>query len=279
MKVMIRLNKQLSIFTLTLVFLVPITSNAALLVSEREIQVESEKQWEQMVNSIPISRDLKKRTMVRCVAKNIIRQLDEPFRSFDWDIEVFQDPTANAVVLPAGKIGVNTGLFDIATNQDELAAVIGHEIAHVTEKHSYERAKRSMRTQVGAMIGTAVVASKIASKPIYTQSDLYETQNKINAINTMSNVMATYGLNLPYAREQETDADKRGIIFMAEAGFNPIASMSLWKKMKEKDKEQRIPEFASTHPSSTSRINGLASQLADALMLYNQVDKKPNCSY
>ena len=105
---MIRLYKQLSLFTLIALFLVPMTLNAALLVSEREIQVESEKQWDQMVNSIPISRDLKKRTMVRCVAKNIIRQLEEPFRSFEWDIEVFQDPTANAVVLPAGKIGVNT---------------------------------------------------------------------------------------------------------------------------------------------------------------------------
>lgn len=269
-------------FAVTFIFVsnfISITANAALLVSEREIQVESEKQWEQMVNSIPVSRDLSKRTMVRCVAKKIIKELDEPYTSLDWDIEVFQDPSANAVVLPAGKIAVNTGLFDIVSNQDELAAVIGHEIAHVTEQHSYERAKRSMRTQVGAMIGTAVVASKIASKPIYTQSDLYETQNKINAINTMSSVMATYGLNLPYAREQETDADKTGIMFMAKAGFNPIASMSLWKKMKEKDQEKRMPEFASTHPSSTNRINGLASQLADALMLYNRVEKKPNCNY
>jgi predicted Zn-dependent protease len=273
-------NKTFIAFNSSLVLLLSsMNLNAALLVSEREIQVESEKQWEQMINSIPISRDLKKRTMVRCVAKNIIRQMDEPFSSLDWDIEVFEDPAANAVVLPAGKIGVNTGLFEVASNQNELAAVIGHEIAHVTEKHSYERAKRAMRTQVGAMIGTAVVASKIASQPIYTQSDLYETQNKINAINTMSNVMATYGLNLPYAREQETDADKKGIIFMAQAGFNPISSMSLWKKMKAKDQEQRIPEFASTHPSSTTRINGLASQLSDALLLYNQVEKKPNCDY
>ena len=278
---MIKLSNKIFIaFNSSLVLLLSsMNLNAALLVSEREIQVESEKQWEQMINSIPISRDLKKRTMVRCVAKNIIRQMDEPFSSLDWDIEVFEDPAANAVVLPAGKIGVNTGLFEVASNQNELAAVIGHEIAHVTEKHSYERAKRAMRTQVGAMIGTAVVASKIASQPIYTQSDLYETQNKINAINTMSNVMATYGLNLPYAREQETDADKKGIIFMAQAGFNPISSMSLWKKMKAKVQEQRIPEFASTHPSSTTRINGLASQLSDALLLYNQVEKKPNCDY
>ncbi|SVA24311.1 uncharacterized protein METZ01_LOCUS77165 [marine metagenome] len=253
--------------------------NAALLVSEREIVVQSEKQWEQMINSIPISRDLKKRTLVRCVARNIIKQIEEPYSSFDWEIEVFQDPDANAVVLPAGKIGVNTGLFEVASNPNELAAVIGHEIAHVTNKHSYERAKRAKRTEVGALIGSAVVASKIASKPIYTQSDLYEANNKISAINTMSQVMATYGLNLPYAREQESDADKSGIILMARAGFNPIATMSLWKKMKQKDAEKRMPEFASTHPSSANRISGLASQLADALEAYNQVEKKPNCDY
>ena len=270
----------LTIFKLSIVLLLSsMNLHAALLVSEREIVVQSEQQWEQMKQSIPISRDLKKRTLVRCVARNIIKQIEEPYSSFDWEIEVFQDPTANAVVLPAGKIGVNTGLFDVASNPNELAAVIGHEIAHVTNKHSYERAKRAKRTQVGALIGSAVVTSKIASKPIYTQSDLYEANNTISAINTMSQVLATYGLNLPYAREQESDADKSGIILMAKAGFNPIATMSLWKKMKKKDAEKRMPEFASTHPSSDTRISGLASQLSDALEAYNKVEKKPNCNY
>jgi len=278
---MIRLKKNtLIIFNFSIVFLLSsMNLNAALLVSEREIEVQSEQQWEQMINSIPISRDLKTRTLVRCVARNIIKQIEEPYSSFDWEIEVFQDSDANAVVLPAGKIGVNTGLFEVASNPNELAAVIGHEIAHVTNKHSYERAKRAKRTQVGALIGSAVVASKIASKPIYTQSDLYEANNKISAINTMSQVMATYGLNLPYAREQESDADKTGIILMAKAGFNPIATMSLWKKMKAKDAEKRMPEFASTHPSSANRISGLASQLSEALEAYNKVEKKPNCNF
>ena len=278
---MIRQRKNtLIIFNFSIVFLLSsMNLNAALLVSEREIEVQSEQQWEQMINSIPISRDLKKRTLVRCVARNIIKQIEEPYSSFDWEIEVFQDSDANAVVLPAGKIGVNTGLFEVVSNPNELAAVIGHEIAHVTNKHSYERAKRAKRTQVGALIGSAVVASKIASKPIYTQSDLYEANNKISAINTMSQVMATYGLNLPYAREQESDADKTGIILMAKAGFNPIATMSLWKKMKAKDEEKRMPEFASTHPSSANRISGLASQLSEALEAYNKVEKKPNCNY
>ena len=259
----------LTIFNLSIVLLLSsMNLHAALLVSEREIVVQSEQQWEQMKQSIPISRDLKKRTLVRCVARNIIKQIEEPYSSFDWEIEVFQDPTANAVVLPAGKIGVNTGLFAVASNPNELAAVIGHEIAHVTNKHSYERAKRAKRTQVGALIGSAVVTSKIASKPIYTQSDLYEANNTISAINTMSQVLATYGLNLPYAREQESDADKSGIILMAKAGFNPIATMSLWKKMKKKDAEKRMPEFASTHPSSDNRIKNIQTWLNEIIIKY-----------
>ena len=183
---MIRMRKNtLTIFNLSMVLLLSsMNLHAALLVSEREIVVQSEQQWEQMKQSIPISRDLKKRTLVRCVARNIIKQIEEPYSSFDWEIEVFQDPTANAVVLPAGKIGVNTGLFDVASNPNELAAVIGHEIAHVTNKHSYERAKRAKRTQVVALIGSAVETSTIARKPIYTQSVLNEANNTNSSINT-----------------------------------------------------------------------------------------------
>ena len=113
-------------------------TEAALLVSEREIEIESQKAWEQMKTSLPVSRDLSKRTQVNCIAKKIIRQLDEPFVDEDWEIEVFENPGVNAFAMPGGKLGVYTGLFSVASNQDELATVIGHEIAHVTEKHSYE---------------------------------------------------------------------------------------------------------------------------------------------
>ena len=141
-------------------------SDAALLVSEREIEIESEKAWEQMKMSLPISRDLSKRTQVNCIAKKIIRQLDEPFADEDWEIEVFENPGINAFAMPGGKLGVYTGLFTIASNQDELATVIGHEIAHVTNKHSYERAKREMRTRVGTTIGMSVIAGNMSNRQI-----------------------------------------------------------------------------------------------------------------
>ena len=90
----------------------------ALLISELEIQIESEQQWEQMTSQLPISRDLSKRTLIRCVAKNIIRTLDEPYKSNEWEIELFENPGVNAFAMPGGKLGVYTGIFDVAENSD-----------------------------------------------------------------------------------------------------------------------------------------------------------------
>ena len=253
-------------------------TEAALLVSEREIMIESQKAWEQMKTSLPVSRDLSKRTQVNCIAKRIIRQLEEPFVDEDWEIEVFENPGVNAFAMPGGKLGVYTGLFSVASNQDELATVIGHEIAHVTEKHSYERAKREMRTRVGTTIGMAVIAGNMANRQIRSQADIYEMNNQINAVNTMSQILSTYGLNLPFNRQQESDADKTGLRLMAEAGFNPFASLSLWKKMQEDSNRPNL-EFVSSHPSSENRIKGLSSQLSEALKLYNAVERKPRCTF
>ena len=253
-------------------------TEAALLVSEREIMIESQKAWEQMKTSLPVSRDLSKRTQVNCIAKRIIKQLEEPFVDEDWEIEVFENPGVNAFAMPGGKLGVYTGLFSVASNQDELATVIGHEIAHVTEKHSYERAKREMRTRVGTTIGMAVIAGNMANRQITSQADIYEMNNQINAVNTMSQILSTYGLNLPFNRKQESDADKTGLRLMAEAGFNPFASLSLWKKMQEDSNRPNL-EFVSSHPSSENRIKGLSSQLSEALKLYNAVERKPRCTF
>ena len=266
-----------NLFFLILLLLLP-KVDASILVSEREIEIESEKAWEQMKTSLPISRDLRKRTQVNCIAKKIIRQLDEPFVDEDWEIEVFENPGVNAFAMPGGKLGVYTGLFSVASNQDELATVIGHEIAHVTEKHSYERAKREMRTRVGTTIGMAVIAGNMANRQIRSQADIYEMNNQINAVNTMSQILSTYGLNLPFNRKQESDADETGLRLMAEAGFNPFASLSLWKKMQEDSNRPNL-EFVSSHPSSENRIKGLSSQLSEALQLYNAVERKPRCTF
>ena len=253
-------------------------SQSALLVSEREIEIESEKAWEQMLVQNPLSRDLTKRALVRCVAKNIIKQLDEPYRSNEWEIVLFENPGVNAFAMPGGKMGVFSGLFEVAEGQDELATVIGHEIAHVTMKHSYERAKRDMRTQIGSTLGMAVLMGNIANQQITSQAELNQINNQINSINMMSQIFAEYGLNLPFSRSQEKDADKAGLFYMASAGFNPLASLTLWKKMKNEGNRPNL-EFVSSHPSDKKRINGLSSQLSKTLTEYNAVERKPNCDY
>ncbi len=253
-------------------------AQTALLVSEREIEIESEKAWEQMLAQNPRSRDLTKRALVRCVAKNIIKQLDEPYRSSSWEIELFENPGVNAFAMPGGKLGVFSVLFEEAADQDKLATVIGHEIAHVTKKHSYERAKRDMRTQIGATIGMAVLMGNMASKQITSQAELNQINNQINTINMMSQIMAEYGLNLPFNRSQEKDADKAGLLYMARAGFNPLKSLSLWKKMQDQGNRPNL-EFVSSHPSDKKRINGLSSQLSKTLRAYNAVARKPSCGY
>ena len=250
----------------------------ALLVSEREIEMESQKAWEQMLAQNPLSRDLRKRSLVRCVANNIIKQLDEPYRSIDWEIKLFENPGVNAFAMPGGKMGVFSGLFDVAEGQDELATVIGHEIAHVTMKHSYERAKRDMRTQIGSTIGMAVLMGNVANQTITSQAELNQINNQINSINMMSQIFAEYGLNLPFSRSQEKDADKAGLLYMARAGFNPLASLTLWKKMKNEGNRPNL-EFVSSHPSDKKRINGLSSQLSKTLSEYNAIERKPNCGY
>ena len=174
-----------------------------------------------MLAQNPISRDLRKRSLVRCVANNIIKQLDEPYRSIDWEIKLFENPGVNAFAMPGGKMGVFSGLFDVAEGQDELATVIGHEIAHVTMKHSYERAKRDMRTQIGSTIGMAVLMGNVANQTITSQAELNQINNQINSINVMSQIFAQYGLNLPLVEARKKTLTKQVCCIWQELDLIP----------------------------------------------------------
>ena len=135
-----------------------------------------------------------------------------------------------------------------------------------------------MRTQIGATIGMAILMGNMASKQITSQAELNQINNQINTVNMMSQIMAEYGLNLPFNRSQEKDADKAGLLYMARAGFNPLKSLSLWKKMQDQGNRPNL-EFVSSHPSDKKRINGLSSQLSKTLSAYNAVARKPSCGY
>jgi predicted Zn-dependent protease len=226
------------------------------LVSEREVSIQADEQFEQMRAEVPISNDVEARSYIVCVANAIIATLEPPYSELDWDIEVFDDDMINAFAMPGGKIGVFTGILKAAKNQDQLGSVLGHEVAHVTEQHSVERANRTMTTQYGAVAMDAVLGS----------GDIVQTG-------------AQLGILLPYGRGQESEADTVGLDYMADAGFDPRASVQLWKNMAEENKGAP-PEFLSTHPSSDSRISDLVRQLPASLNRYNaakEAGKNPEC--
>jgi len=220
--------------------------------------------FDQMKRQIPQSKDRRTTNYVGCVAAAIVAELP-PVQARDWQVVVFEDPSANAFALPGRRIGVHTGLLKVATNQDQLAAVIGHEIAHVIAGHANERISQAFATQTGLQL--AQVAAGAASPA---------QQQLIGLLGAG----AQYGIILPYSRTHETEADLVGLDLMAHAGFDPAASVRLWTNMSGQGSQQP-PEILSTHPSHGRRIRDLEQRVPAARKLYTaarQAGKKPACS-
>ena len=165
--------------------------------------------------------------------------------SFDWDVNVLQSDQVNAFCLPGGKIAVYTGLVPVAENADAMAVVIGHEISHALLRHGAQRMTEQKLSQLGQMAGAMSGMSQ----------------------QSMQAVMAVYGYghSLPYARKQESQADEMGLMIAAAACFNPQEAVPLWQRMDSQSGGQKPPEFASTHPSASTRIQDLQSLMPKAM--------------
>lgn len=193
---------------------------------------------------------------VNCIADRITSVLPAQ----QWEVVLFDSPLVNAFALPGGYIGVYTGMLNVAENEDQLAAVMGHEVAHVLARHSNEKVSRSQMTDTGLqLLNVGLSAAGVESAGTLTQ---------LAALGT--NVLIT----LPYGREQETEADVMGVELMARAGFDPAASVDLWRNM-AKASEGAPPEMLSTHPSHGTRIAELTEQMATAEPLYQAAKQQP----
>jgi predicted Zn-dependent protease len=244
----------------------PTGRSQMILRSDDQLAAEAAQQFSEMRASIPLETDRYTIDYIHCVATAVVDALDPEFRDLDWDMAVFDHEAVNAFAMPGGKIGVMTGILAAADNQDRLAAVLGHEIAHVTARHSNERASRSPVAGVGIQVA-AVLLGAGHSGATYTA---YEALNQGAAL----------GIMLPFNRAQETEADVIGLEFMARAGFDPRQSVPLWQNMAQKAGGDEPAEFLSTHPSSDKRIDNLVSQFGTTLVLYNEAQtngRKPDC--
>lgn len=214
---------------------------------------------------LPQSSSSQQTAYVRCVVNAITRQLPASAQA-QWDVAVFVDESPNAFALPGGKVGVYTGIFSVARNQDQLAAVIAHEIGHVISRHHDERVTR----QYGAQAGLGIIGALVGSQ--YGEAAGQTTQQLGGAA-----VQAT--LLLPNNRTQESEADVVGQRLMADAGFNPQRAVNLWQNMIAAS-ANRQPQWLSTHPNPESRIAELGARAGGLMPNYESAraaGRKPAC--
>lgn len=247
------LNKKLFLilaanFLLTACATSPTGRSQLLMMPDAQVEQMGLQAFTQTKQSKPVSKSNRYKNFVTCIAKPLVQQVGG-----NWEVVVFEDPTLNAFALPGNKIGVHTGLIKLVDNQDQLAAVIGHEIGHVMAKHSNERLSEKTAADVGLQLVSATVGSSIG-------------QLGMSALG----LAAEYGVLLPFSRTHESEADIIGLSLMAKAGFNPQQSIVLWQKMSKASEGQKTPEFLSTHPADSTRIDDLNQYMPNAFNQYKQ---------
>ena len=229
-------------------------SEAQILTTQKDVEAELRVQWMEMKRSTPQHPSQRVQRFVQCIAFAIIDVIPKEFQDLNWEIIVFDDDARNAMVTPEGKIAVFSGLLEVADTANELAAVLGHEVAHLTEDHVKERVRRGVGTGIFGALGGGLtgIQSQEAAQVVF---------------------------QMPFQREQEREADLVGMTYMALAGYNPASALSLWRDMGG-DRSQRPPEWLSTHPDPEYRMSDMAKNLAPALTTYNEsldVGIRPLC--
>jgi len=184
------------------------------------------------------------------------QNLKDPTAYFQWEyILIDNEKIKNAWCMPGGKIAVYTGLLDITKNKDGLAAVMGHEVAHAVAKHSVERASRGVLMKTTIQITDILTGGKISQV------------NRTTGMDTVG-LLAQLGLMNPFNRKQETEADYLGMIFASLSGYDIRETVKVWERMKEANKGKEPPEFMSTHPSSSNRINNISKWINEIIIKY-----------
>src|SRR5262249_18941484 len=239
-----------------------------LVVSSAEMDKAAAPQYQQLIKTESpkgnVNRDPTQTERAQGIAKRLIPQT-AVFRKdaldWKWEVNVLTSPEVNAWCMPGGKIAVYTGLIEkLQVTDDELAAVMGHEISHALREHGRERAAQQMAAGAGASLAGAVADIFLpGSGQLATKG---------------AGLGAQVGVLLPYSRVQETEADRMGVELAARAGYDPRAAITLWQKMAKLSGGNAPQQFLSTHPSSDTRIKDLTEYSQKVLPLYEQARAK-----
>ncbi len=239
------------------------------LVQESELQLMAVSQYKTFLseNNVLSSGNSKDAAMVDHVGTRIANAITKYYNNQDkgtvlegykWEFNTVDSKEVNAWCMPGGKVVVYTGLLPVTQNETALAIVMGHEIAHSIAKHGNERMSQAMVQQLGGM----ALETALSQKPKETQ-DLFMLSYGIGS---------EVGAMLPWSRQQETEADKYGLIYAAMAGYDPQEAIPFWQRMSTTGGASP-PEFLSTHPSNETRLRKLEQFMPEALKYYNPGNK------
>ncbi len=182
--------------------------------------------------------------------------LADPTENFDWEyILIDNKKVKNAWCMPGGKIAIYTGILDVTKNDNGLAAIMGHEIAHAVAKHSLERSSRSILINTSSTLIDVLSGGKLSQV------------NRTTGINTVG-LLTQIGLMNPFSRKQESEADYLGLIFSSLSGYDIRETVKIWERMQKANKGKEPPEFMSTHPSSANRIKTISDWMNEIMLDY-----------
>ena len=248
----------------------PITDRKQLsIIPEAKLNAQAAQIYEKIKEKEKMSDDVTKLKEIKDIGKRMEDSISQyfeninvkdPTQNFNWDyILIDNKKVKNAWCMPGGKIAIYTGILPVTENNNGLAAVMGHEIAHAVAKHSVERASRSVLLNTSTQIIDILTGGKLSQV------------NRVTGINTVG-LLSQIGIMNPFTRKQETEADYLGMIFSSLSGYDIRETKNIWERMKEANKGKEQPEWMSTHPSSTNRIKNLKEWETSVILDYPPID-------
>jgi len=233
-------------------------------ISDKEINAQAAKAYEEVKSKSKLSTNKRLTEMVKRVSNRIAIASGE---NFDWEVILIESNEINAWCMPGGKMAVYTGILPVLENEGALAAVMGHEVAHATLRHGKEGYARAIKTKMTSLLvgGAVLVGGQLLCKT--------EECKKLTSYGAAATAILSELYNRKFSRDDETESDKAGQVYMARAGYDPREAPKVWERMK-KAGGQAPPEFLSTHPASDKRKKNLTNWLDETMPIYNNSSVK-----
>ncbi|MEX0968084.1 MAG: M48 family metallopeptidase [Bacteroidia bacterium] len=243
---------------------VPITNRKQMnLLPESEVRSMAVSEYRSFLSQSKVVNNTENSRELKSVGEKISRgaekylsenKMGDRVKNYSWEFNLIDDPTVNAWAMPGGKVVFYAGILPVCQDENGIAVVMGHEIAHAVARHGNERMSQALAAQLGGM----ALDVALSDKPEQTR------QLFLSAYGVGANVAVL----LPYSRLHESEADKLGLVFMAVAGYDPREAPAFWKRMQAQSGGGSPPEFLSTHPGDERRIKDLNDYMPKALKHY-----------